>query len=142
MEFAYWTLAILLVTSLTQASWIPTRNQQQRAERDLAVSANVDTAVEVHLSDFATLEELAEELIIDFRCLLDANPLLSTFHAGDHCIVPYSCCGTCCKGKFCSKRPQCHGHSTSSAPVQTTGTTTTCVTTRDIFFLFRCGIFH
>jgi len=101
MEFAHWTLAILLATSLTQASWIPTRNQQQRAERDLAVSANVDTAVEVHLSDFTTLEELAEELIIDFRCLLDANPLLSTLHAGDHCIVPYSCCGTSCKGKFC-----------------------------------------
>ncbi|OBT55283.1 hypothetical protein VE04_04399 [Pseudogymnoascus sp. 24MN13] len=133
MVFAHWTLAVLLATSLTQASWIPTRNQQQHAERDVVISANTDTSVEVHLSDFATLEELAEELIIDFRCLLDANPLLSTLHPGDHCIVPYSCCGTSCKGKFCNERPECQGHSTSShvpvvTTVHTTITKTTCVT--------------
>ncbi|SMY24124.1 unnamed protein product [Zymoseptoria tritici ST99CH_1A5] len=117
--------ALLLASGVAQALIIPESQHQHQAR---ANNVAINSEVKVILSSFATLEQLAKELTVDISCLRAANPLLSALKRGQYCTVPHACCGTSCEGKFCSKRPQCQGQSTTPAPVQN-GPSTTCVST-------------
>lgn len=95
----------------------------------LKKSRQVEDAAEVFEVSAGTLEELAEELCLDFRCLSKANPSKSTLAEHELLQIPLHCCGTRCDGPVCCQRSERNGQTNSVATQIAISNTISCIIT-------------